>query len=79
MLASRTVYFLAGDGPLRDDETELQKLTVDLRCAPAGILFRHPADERTDLVGDFGPTAVRTGSPTPVETKTGAMPADDVG
>lgn len=30
---------VAGDSPLRDDEAEFQKLSVDLGCTPAGILF----------------------------------------
>jgi hypothetical protein len=64
-------------GSFRHREPEFLKLSMDLGSAPACILFRHPANERADFVGDFGPAAVRSGSPTPVEPKAGAMPADD--
>jgi hypothetical protein len=50
---------------------------VDPGGTPACILFRHPADEPSDLVGDLRPAAARAGSPTPVQAETGAMPADN--
>jgi hypothetical protein len=65
-----------GHTSFRDLQPEFQELSVDLGSAPACILVCHPADERTDLVGDLGPTAPRLGPPTPVQTKTGAVPAD---
>jgi hypothetical protein len=66
-----------GHASFRDLQPEFQEFSVDLRSTPARILVRHPADERTDFVGDLGPTALRPGPPTPVEAETGAMPADD--
>jgi len=63
-------------GSFGDDEAELLKLSVDLGGTPACILLRHPADERADFGGDLWPTAARAGPPTPVETKTGAVPAN---
>jgi hypothetical protein len=65
------------DGPFGDVEAQLQKFSVDFRCAPAGILFGHSADKRAGLVGDFGPTTARSRTPAPVEAKTGAVPTDD--
>ena len=64
-------------GSFRHLETELLKFAVDLGCAPTGILFCHLADEPSNLLGDLRPTAVRAGSPTPVQVEAGAMPADD--
>ena len=45
--------------------------------APAGILLCHPADEIADLPGDRRPAASPSGSPAPVQTEAGAVPADD--
>jgi hypothetical protein len=44
-------------GPFRDVETELQKLTVDLRRTPDPILFRHAANQGLNLGGDLRSTA----------------------
>src|SRR5215510_9068010 len=49
---------------------------MDLGCAPACILKRHPSDERTNLVAYPWPTATRPGPPTPVQTKPSTMPTD---
>jgi len=64
-------------GSFRDRETELLKFAVDLRCAPACILFCHLADEPSNLLGDLRSPAARTGSPMPVQAEAGAMPTDD--
>jgi len=64
-------------GSFRDLETERLQFAVDLRCAPADILLCHPADEITNLSGDPRPATPRSGSPEPVETEAGAVPADD--
>jgi hypothetical protein len=57
-------------------ETELLKLAVDSRGSPARILFRHEPDRVTNLASYSGPPALASGSPPPIEAKTGAMPAD---
>jgi hypothetical protein len=68
---------IPGDGPFRDDEAELLKFAVDIRCAPACIFFRQASDQRPGLFGDLRPTAARSGSPAPVQPKTRAVSADD--
>src|SRR5688500_2365131 len=68
---------ISGNGPFRDDEAEFQKLSVDLGCAPACILFRQASDQQTNLGGDLRSAAARAGAPAPVESVAGAMPADD--
>jgi len=68
---------IPGYGAFGDDEAEFEKFSVDLGCTPAGILIRQPPDQVPDLFGDPGPTAARPGTPTPVQPKTRAVPADD--
>ena len=68
---------IAGHGPFRDDEAELLQFSVDLGGSPVRVLFGQATDQTPDLLGDLRPAAARPGSPTPVETKTGAVPADD--
>ena len=57
--------------------TLLLKFAVDFRCAPTRVLFRHLADQSSNLLGDLRPTAARSGTPTPIQPKTRAVPADD--
>jgi hypothetical protein len=64
-------------GSFGDDGAELQKLAVNLGSAPGRVLFRQASDQNTNLIADLRLAAPRPGSPTPVETKTGAVPADD--
>ena len=68
---------ITGHAPFRDDQAELLKFSVDLGGSPVRVLFRQPLDQDTDLGRDLWSTATRPGSPTPVETKPGAVPADD--
>jgi hypothetical protein len=68
---------IPGDGPFRDDEAELQKLSVDLGGSPAFILFRQASVKTADLLSDLRPALATTRSPAPVRPKTGAMPSDD--
>ena len=63
--------------PLRDDEAELLKFSVDLGGSPVGVFCRQSPDQRPDLFGGLGPTAARPGTPAPVQPKTRAMPGDD--
>lgn len=60
---------------LRDDETELLRLSVDLRGSPILVLLRQSSDH-ANLLGDLRSTAERPGSPAPTESKAGAVPAD---
>jgi len=67
---------VASHGSFGDDEAELLEFAVDLRCAPAGILLRQTADQRTDFSGCFRSTAKRSGSLPPEEPKPFPVPAD---
>jgi hypothetical protein len=49
---------------------------VNLGSAPLGILLRQASDQIPDLSRDPWPSAARTRPSAPVESKTGAMPAD---
>ena len=53
------------------------QFAVDPGGSPDGILCRHASDESANLLAGPRPTAPRPGTPAPVETKTGAVPADD--
>jgi hypothetical protein len=46
---------IAGDGTFGDIESEFQKLTVNSRSAPRGILVHHPPDESSNLGIDLWP------------------------
>ena len=67
---------IPGDSPLRDNEAELQQLAVDLRGSPIRVLLRQASDQSANLLGDLRSAAAWPGSPTPVETEAGAVPAD---
>ena len=68
---------VTGHGPFRDEEAELPKFPVDLGRAPIRVLLRQTPDQDTNLIGDLRPAAARSRAPTPIEAKTGAVPADD--
>ena len=68
---------VASHGSPGDNEAELQNLTMDLGCAPACMLSRHPSDELSNLLGELLPTAARAGTPPPVKAEAGTVPADD--
>jgi hypothetical protein len=57
---------VSSHGPFRLLEPELLQFAMDLWGAPACILFCHPADEPSNLLGDLGPTAARPGTPAPI-------------
>ena len=63
--------------PFGDHEAELLKLSVDSGGSPIRALFRQASDQNTNLIGDLRSAAAGPGTPPPVETKTGAVPADD--
>jgi hypothetical protein len=60
----------------RYDETQFLNLAVDSRRSPLRVLSRNPLNEFPYLAADPRATTPRTGTPTPVETKTGTVPAD---
>src|ERR1035437_228978 len=68
---------IPGDASFRNDEAELLKLSVDLGGSPIRVLIGQASDQNTNLIGDFRSAAAWPGSPTPVQTETGAVPADD--
>src|SRR6202161_4615274 len=61
---------------LRDDETELLKLAVTPRSSPILVLLRQSSDQNANLLGDLRSSAEWPGSPAPIETEAGAVPAD---
>ena len=48
-----------------------------MRGLPVRVLFRQAPDRNTNLIGDLRPAAQRPAAPPPVETETGAVPAND--
>ena len=68
---------ISSHGSFGDNGAEFHELPVNPWGAPARVLLRHAPNQNTDLIGDLRPAAARAGSPTPVETETGAVPPDD--
>jgi hypothetical protein len=68
---------IPSDAPFRGDEAEFLKFPVDLWGSPVRVLVRQASDQNTNLIGDLRSAATWPGSPTPVETETGAVLADD--
>ena len=64
-------------GSFGDDQTQFQEFSVNLGCTPSCILFRHLADQRSNLCGDLRSATARSRMPAPVEAETSPMPADD--
>src|SRR5262249_4044818 len=68
---------MPGNTPLRDNQPELQQLTMDLGGSPVRILLRQSSDQPLDLIGDVRSAVSPAGSPTPIQPETGTVPADD--
>ena len=49
---------------------------MDLRGSPTAILLRQSSDQKANLLGDLRSAAAWPGSPAPIETEAGAVPAD---
>ena len=49
---------------------------MNLGSAPVGILLGQTSDQIPQFLGDSRSAAARAAAPAPVESKTGAMPAD---
>jgi hypothetical protein len=74
---ARNTPQISGDGSFGDREAELLEFAVDLRRTPVRILLCQAPDQCADFLGDPRPAAAQPGSHTPIEAKTGAMPAND--
>ena len=59
-----------------DLKTELQHFAMDLRRSPTGILVCQAADQITKLARDFRSANPGTRCPSPVQSETGAVPAN---
>ena len=68
---------LRATAPVLDPTTQFQEFSVNLGCTPSCILFRHLADQGSNLCGDLRPATAPSRMPAPVETETSTMPADD--
>jgi hypothetical protein len=69
----------AGDGSLGGIEAQHEQFTVNARRAPGWVLRHHPEDQLSHFRRQFLPTNLfsRLRDPTPVQSKTSAMPAND--
>jgi hypothetical protein len=78
VVGRRQVPKIAGDGAFGDAEVVFQKLTVNSRSAPRGILIQHPTDERSDLGIDPRPAqALWPRAQAPEQPKASALPGDN--
>jgi hypothetical protein len=68
---------IPSNGPSGDDEAEFLKFAVDFGGSPTRILRRQAPDQRPEFFSSLLPTSARSGTPTPVQPKTRAVPADD--
>jgi hypothetical protein len=68
---------VSSHGSFGDGEAELLKLAVDPGGSPIEVHCRHAPDESPNLLVGPRPAASRPGTPTPVKTKAGTVPADD--
>ena len=67
---------IARHAPFRDHVTQLLKLSVNPGGSPIRVLLGQATDQNPNLLGDLGAAAASPGSPAPIETKAGAVPAD---
>ena len=58
LVGRRQATEIAGNGTLRNIEAELDKLSVDPRSAPRGILFHHAPNETSNLGINSGPAGI---------------------
>jgi len=66
------------DSTFGDIEAKFQKLSMNSRSAPRGILFHHQLDESPNLGVDYWPTkALGSRSNAPEQTKARSMPGDN--
>jgi len=69
----------AGDGSLGDIEAQHEQFAVNARCTPGWVLRHHPEDQLPNFRRQFFSTDLfsRLRDPTPVQSKTSTMPAND--
>jgi hypothetical protein len=78
LLRRRQASQIARNCALRDLEAKFQKLTVNSRSAPGGILLHDPLDESSNLGIDLWPTkALWARAQAPEQPKASAMPGDN--
>ena len=73
VLSALEPFEIAGNGRFGNHESELEQLTVDTWCSPAGIFRLQPPNEKARLWTDLGP-ARRPGLPTPEQTEASTVP-----
>ena len=68
----------ARDGSFRDIETQHEKLAVNPRSTPGGVLPHNLENQMPELLGQLLPSdsPSHPGDQTPVQAEAGAMPAD---
>ena len=62
---------------MSDLEAELQKLSMDARCAPEGVRKAHLYDQRLQVPVDLRTPSPIPGLPSPVAAKTRSVPAHE--
>jgi hypothetical protein len=67
-----------GDARLRDFKPELEQFAVDARRAPQRVLDTHSPDQCAQLGVNLRPPSKRARLPTPVPTKAGPMPTNEL-
>ena len=70
--AARHVF---ADTALSDLDAQFEQFAMDAGCTPARILFAHPADKISDLVGDDGSSGLAASyRPSPESAEAGTLP-----
>jgi len=68
---------IPGHGSFRQGKAQLLPFRVNFGRTPFGIVLGQASDQVPPFLGDPRSAATWTGPPAPVESKAGAMPADD--
>src|SRR5450830_475887 len=73
----RVAAHIAGDCRLSDLKAELEQFTMNVWSAPEQVRPAHLANERAQLSRDLRSANTVARSPTPIRSKSGAVPAND--
>src|SRR5215471_10295315 len=68
---------ISGHRALREGKAQLLQFRVNLGSAPVGIFLGQASDQISQFLSNPRSAAGRTTPPAPVESKAGAVPADD--